>query len=283
MDQISKISNYYISYNKLKEEALHKTNLKLKYDYCRLDTLEKIQDFSLITIPSRYRKSEEEVESTFVDYLGQVIDEMDTEKVLYFFENVLEISNLRYLNIDMDECRSRIISENGEIRYDIILPKREKNTDLLSAATAHELAHFSLFLGKNNIDICEYSEALSIFFEYMMYKAIDKKRGKDKFISNRMCLIGENIRDLEIDIMYATNPNYLGIDSKNYTYALASNLTYIESFEYVLELINRRRENRKLVDEHIGKMLIGEETLEKVAKKMDINVDSYKNIYKLTK
>ncbi len=281
MDITNKFSNYYISYNKIKKEVFSKTNLKLKYNYCDINVLEKVHNVTSINIPKQYTNTERKVNSSFIDYLSIIIAEMDNEKILEYFEKVLEISRFNYSEIDMDESMSRIISKNNELLFDVVLPKRKENTDLLSAATIHELSHFSLFLSKDKKDVYEYSEVLPFFFEYMMYSAIHKEKGKNKFISNRMKMIEDNINDLETDLFYAMHPNYLGINPENYEYSIASALTYIESFEYVLQLINLKEKDKDIIYDEIGKMLIGESTLERSAKKMDINIDDYKNIYKL--
>jgi hypothetical protein len=283
MDEIGKITNFYISYNKMKEEVLSKTNLRLKYDYCNLDVLEKVQDVALLIMPNFDKAREIKTELSFIDYLSSIICEMDSEKILEFFEKTLEISNINHKRIGMNECTSRIIAKNNRIKFDITLPIRKRNTDLLSVATIHELSHYSLYLNRDKMDIYEYTEVLPIFFEYMMYSIIYKNEGKEKFINNRLRMIGNNIDDLEIDLMYATNPHYLNISPENYEFSIASALTYIESFEYVLQLIENRENNKKEVDETIGKMLMGEQTLEETTKKLDINVDNYNHIYKLIK
>ena len=283
MDEIGKITNFYVSYNKMKDEVLNKTNLKLKYDYCNLDVLEKIQDITLLKFPNNYKRKEKKIDLSFIDYLASVVCEMDSEKIFEYFKQTLEVSNFNHKRIDIDECISRIIAKDNSIKFDVILPVRKRNTDLLSVATIHELSHYSLYLNRAKKDVYEYTEALPIFFEYMMYYVIYKNNGKEKFISNRLRMIEDNIDDLEIDMMYATNPHYLSINPKNYEFSIASTLTYIESFEYALQLIKSREKNKKEVDEAIGKMLLGEKTLEETSKELDINVDNYKNIYKLTK
>jgi hypothetical protein len=146
----------------------------------------------------------------------------------------------------------------------------------------HELSHFSMIYGACS-DYYEYSEALSMFFEYMMLEECNKGKGYEDFINNRLSLLRSTFSDISGDLYFAMNPNYLGIGCKNYSYPLASNISYPESFEYVLNLIDRRKEDKEYVDSKLGLLLYRKISLDSVAKDLDFDTSKHEKVRKLIK
>ena len=78
-------------------------------------------------------------------------------------------------------------------------------------------------------------------------------------------------------------PLFLGIDPKYYGNAIASDLCYVESFEYVLNLIEQLKTNRKDVQLSISNIILGETSCIEESKRLDINPTKFKKIKKLIK
>ena len=277
----SHLSNYYISYNKLQKKLNEKTCFKLKYDYCDQCTLKKIKHLSDLRIPSMFKKKEIITNIPCIDAISMVLDEIDDDRIVDFFESSLFFANFIKKDIDVEESKSRVFLDNSKVLFEVIVPETVYNSDLLNASIIHELAHFSLVYGKDNVDYLEYSEVLPIFFEYLMYCALDKENGYNRFVNNRFGMLNSNIEDLRQDIMYALNPNYLNIAQENYVYSIALNLTYLESIEFVLQLIEARKKGKSSVDKLIGSALVGDESLMRMEEEIGLNVSTHHKIYEL--
>ena len=275
------LSNYYISFNKLQKALNEKTNFRLKYDYCNQYTLQKMKKLSNVNIPSAFKKKEIITNVSCIDAISKVLDEMDEDKIIDFFETSLYYARFIEKDIDVEESKSRVLLDNSKLLFEVIVPNTDHNSDLLNASIIHELAHFSLIYCKDNVDYLEYSETLPIFFEYMSYCALDKENGYDCFINNRLGMLKANIEDLKQDIMYALNPSYLNIAQENYVYSIASNITYLESIEFVLQLIEARKNEKTSIDKLIGRALVGEETLKGMEEKIGLKVSNHQKIYEL--
>lgn len=282
MGEGTKIANFYIKYTEKHKRLLEQSDLRLKYNYSDKAVLAQLEMLSKISIPEYYQREEHFTDNSFLDNLYVLLQGMDNDKITnYFLGAYLSAKINRIDGLHMDDCRAGIIKDDKKITFNIDIPNIDIETDTLHAAIMHELSHFSLLLGKSRSDIYEYSEALSIFFEDMMYKAINGKAGERIFIKNRLTMLRDTYDDLEEDLFYAKNPHYLGIDSKYYEMCLASNISYPESFEYVLQLLKRRKEDHIYVDNMIGGLLFGEDSLEGAAKKLDINTSNYRETLKL--
>ncbi len=276
MDTKEKLSNFYISFTNVRKKELVDSGLVLKHDYLSSETLHMIRTLANIDIPQRFYMVEHQTFNSFFDNLCDILTLMDNDRVNDFFSLVLPIVKTnRIPNLNLLDCRARIIQNGEDIHFAINIPDRGFESDALHAAIIHELCHFSLFLGKDRTDIFEYSEALSMFFEYMMYSTINHEKGKEKFIRNRVSMLKDGFEDLRQDILYASNPDLLGIDRNYYKLPLAFNLAYPESLEFVLQLLERREVDKKYVDEYIGRILLGQETMDSLGYDLEIETKDY--------
>ena len=103
------------------------------------------------------------------------------------------------------------------------------------------------------------------------------------FINNRLVLLNDTCEDLRDDLYYANNPHFLGIDEENYEGVLSANNAYLESLEYVLNLIEREKQDSRTVNKSISRILQGESTCVDEAKKLDIDTTCHKQLRKVIK
>ena len=283
MTKEESISKFFISFTNVNKKVLSQSNMKLKYDYKDINVLESIIDLSKCDIPKRFQLTERQSKLSFMDALSLVLLDMDNESVYNYFALVSRIVNFdKKKGLDILDSKVRIIMNDDDIHFDVTVPDRPFDTDLCCAMIGHELSHFSMFLGKSRKDIFEYSEALSMFFESMIYSKINEDN-LDSFINNRLSMLRLTLDDLNEDVMYASNPSQLAIDSKYYALPLAYNLSYPESLEYVLQLFDCRSEDKTYVDDLIGDMLLGYKGTDEVGKLLDIDTSGYKKIRQLIK
>ena len=280
-----RLRNFFIAYTNTYGNNIREGNYSLKYDYSSRETLQMIDSLIRTDRPKEYKLIERPTEYTFIDNLSKVLVDMDNDKVNDFFCNIVSFAKQeKESGLDVTDCRARIIQDENGLRFIIKVPDRNYETDFLHAAIAHEFAHFSLFLGKNRSDTYEYSEALSMFFEYMMYcSANGKELGNSRFENNRIYMLDDTFEDIKEDLFYALHPECLGIDPKYYKVPLAANLAYPESFEFTLQLIERREEDKKYVDDYIGSLLLGSASVEEMAYDLDIETKNYPKLTKLLK
>ena len=281
MDKES-IIKYFINFSNMKKKTFDAINYKLKYDYEDQEFLKSILDFSETSVPNTGEVNNRE-DRSFVECLSHLLSEFDDERALHFFINVCSCTNINEIkDMLMEDSSSRIIKNGNTVSMEMYVPKTEFTSDNLYSVITHEMTHFSMILG-NCRDYYEYSEALSIFFEYLMFKTCNEKEGYDNFVYNRLPYLKSNFEDLNDDLFFAMNPQFLGIDESIDTLPLASNLTYPESFEYALNLIDRRNEDKKTVDKEIVKLLYREKTLQDVAATLDFDTKGYAKTLKLLK
>ncbi len=258
---------------------------KLLYDYQDKEFLKKIADLTERKIPSDFKFIFNPIYEQFSDSLYNLLKNFNDQEVTDFFNYVFEHSRIKHSDkLNIQESRAiTTIDKDGKYKFDIEVPNIT-SVDILAAEIIHELTHFSSFIyNSNKEDALEYSEVLSMFFEYLMYEELLKEKGKDTFISNRISMLRENFKEMKENLHYAINPSYLEINPEVYTNVLASDLTYIESLEYVLGLIERREDDKRAVNNSIKDILTGKSTCIDEREKLDIETSNYKKLKKMIK
>ncbi len=283
MSEQEKMQNYYISYNNYLKKSAVALGSILKYDYKDKEFLKKLKDIICAAIPIEYQKEQFLVNRPFSYYLSKVIFDFNSDIVIEYFGRVLSVVQIvdKDPDLELEDCIGRFYKDSNDmLEYKIFIPKTDFPSNLLYTAMMHELSHFYMIYAKQE-DFYEYSEVLSMFFEFLMHKAINEEKGYNDFINCRMEMLGNMNRDGKDDINYALNPSILKLQRSTYAYPLATSVSYIEGLEYVLKLLDRREEDRPLVDEVINRVLLGEMNFRDVASILDIDSSNYDKINKL--
>lgn len=283
MSEQERMQNYYDSYNKYLKKCVEALGYKLKYDYKDKEFLMKLRDIMCTQVPLEYQKNQFMVDEPFSHYLYKVIFDFDSDIVIDFFSRALSmVQIIEDPSLDLEDCKSGFYKDlkNDRLEYKISIPKSDFPSNLLYTAMMHELSHFNMIYAKQG-DFYEYSEVLSMFFEYLMHEAINEGKGYDDFINCRMEMFKNMNQDGKEDINYALNPSLLKLEKSIYAYPLATSVSYIEGLEYVLNLLDRRAEDRSLVDEVINRVLLGEMNFKDVSCILDIDSSKYDKVNKL--
>ncbi|MBR1385868.1 MAG: hypothetical protein IJ568_03445 [Bacilli bacterium] len=272
---------YFKINDKKNKELLKIGNFKLKYDYTDVAFLKYLDEISSKKIDINGIVNLK-VEYDFDKALTILFDEVESNGIKLFFESALKNSKIEYKNIEISESHTTIRKKDNKYSCDIIVPDYLNKSLLLYSIIIHELTHFSLSNNKK-IDYFEYSEALSIYFEYFLYNTLGREFGPSLFLNNRVKFLNQVFEYMQNDIIYPLHKEYLELDPKIYETTIASHLAYIESFEYALNLFEKRKDNKKAVDNYIKDALNGEETVRKIENNLDFVVSSHKKLRKIIK
>ena len=279
----NKIRKMYINRDKMLNKTFEVCHFKLKYDYTSDDTLNKIA--SLLENQTNRNKEliDLEVEKPFYEYFFEILDELDSDKIFnlmsafYFKSEILKDRDRTIV-----DCYSRVdLDKDNNLKYSINLPDQERDSSMLYAAHTHELIHLPQFTRKRHFEYLEYSEVLSMYFEYLMYEKINPGKGKKIFINNRVKQLGYNKDDFESDLYCAKNNKELELDRSKFSLLLADHLSYYEGLEYVLSLIDYSKENsKKKMSDLIYRVLFDESSMKEEAEKLRIDTSKHSKILK---
>lgn len=280
---IDKRRQFYIKYNKKVMTNSKLLGLKLLRDYSDPKTVKRILDFCRDLPDQKDRPFIYcECDIPFIDALGSMLDKLGDEAIADFFIEAFSNSLVTYDDtLDIGDSISRVTIDGDTASFEISLPNSNKETNLFYAANTHELTHYPFGPFERKIESLEFSEVLAMYFEYLMYKETSLD-GYPFFMNNRLIMLDSNCEDLEVDAKYAANPDILGIDPKYYHGSLASGNEYLESLEYVLNLIAREGD-QELVIKSISRVIKGDSDLSREAKKLDIDTKDYKQLRKIIK
>ncbi len=278
------LKQYYIYKDRMLDKTFDVCHFKLKYDYGDIKTINKIEALLENQVQDNKKLIDTEVNKPFYEYFFEILDEFDSDKIFnllsaYYFKSEI----LKDRDRTIADCSSRIdIDVNNNFKYSIKLPDLEKDSSMLYAAYAHELVHFPQLNRKRNYEYMEYSEVLSMFFEYLMYEKINPGKGKKIFINNRIKQLWDNKYDFENDLFYAKNNHVLELKRDKFALLLASYLSYYEGFEYTLSLIDYTKENnQKKLSDLVYNVLFDESSMKEEAEKLRIDTSKYSKILKI--
>jgi hypothetical protein len=284
MESMESMQKYYKYYSSYLKQIVKSMEYKLKYDYSNPKVLQDFYELCNIHIPTIYKTTMKNEKKDFLLCMSNLLASVTDERIADYFTTVYSAINFRYdKELSLEESKAIVIKcDDNNKSFTISLPECEEPNNILYSTIMHELSHFSMIYGACS-DYYEYSETLSMFFEYMMLEECNKGKGYEDFINNRLSLLRSTFSDISGDLYFAMNPNYLGIGCKNYSYPLASNISYPESFEYVLNLIDRRKEDKEYVDSKLGLLLYRKISLDSVAKDLDFDTSKHEKVRKLIK
>ena len=278
------LKKIYINRNKMLSKTFNSAHLKLKYDYTSELTLRKIESILENQNSSNKEFIDFEVDKPFYEYFFEVLDDFDSDKIfnlLSSFYSKVEI--LKDSEKTIADCSSRIgIDQDSQFVYSINGPEQENDTGMLYAAYAHELVHFPQFVRKRNYEYAEYTEVLSMYFEYLMYEKMYPGKGKKIFINNRIKQLYDNKSDFEKDLFYAKNDSILKLPRESYSFALADSLSYYEGLDYVLSLIDYSKENdKKKISDVVYRVLFDLSSMKDEAERLKIDPSKCSKILKI--
>lgn len=278
-----KIKNMYIKNNKKLQQTFDSCHFILKYDYTSDKMLNKIDSLLENQKSSNKEFIDLDVEKPFYEYFFEILDEFDSDKIFnlmsaFYFKTEI----LKDKNKTIEDCSSRVdLDIDKQFVYSINAPDQEKDTSMLYASYAHELIHFPQLIRKKNYEYYEYSEVLSIFFEYLMYDKISHGKGNKILLNNRIKQLYSNKSDLENDLYYAQNNHVLNLPRDTFSLLLANYISYYDGLEYVLHLIDYYHDNKKKISDLVYRVLFDESSMKKEAEKLRIDTSSHSRILKI--
>ena len=276
------LRKFYIESNEQLKKKLEALDFKLKYDYEDPETLNYFLRLSEIIVP-RVELVERIEYRSFLECLKEMLNGIDNPIVKDYFLRMYSLTEFDSSpSVELNCSKSSIIKNGNNLSFKLALPEYPYDVNFLFSTITRGLAQFYMFYG-NCRDYYEYSEVLPIFFEYLMLQTCDKENGEQDFIDYHLNALNDNLSDLNNDLFFAINDEYLKINRHFYSLCLADTMSYIESFEYVLNLIDRRNEDKEYVDFQVASVLARETSLQKVAQDLDIKVSKYQKIRKLTR
>lgn len=278
------LKKIYINRNKMLSKTFNSAHLKLKYDYTSELTLRKIESILENQNSSSKEFIDFEVNKPFYEYYFEVLDDFDSDKIFNLMSSFYsKVEILKDAEKTVADCSSRIgIDQDSQFVYSINGPEQESDTGMLYAAYAHELAHFPQFVRKRNYEFAEYSEVLSMYFEYLMYEKMYPGKGKKIFINNRIKQLYDNKSDFEKDLFYAKHDSILNLPRDNYSFTLADSLSYYEGLDYVLSLIDYSKENnKKKISDIVYRVLFDLSSMKDEAERLKIDPSKCSKILKI--
>lgn len=278
------LKKIYINREKMLNKTFVGCHFKLKYDYCDDKTLNKIEALLDNQTSSDKKFIDLEVEKPFYEYFFGILDELNSDKIFNLMSEIyFKAELLKDKDKTIEDCYSRVeIDLNNQFVYSINMPDQEKDSGMLYAAYAHELIHLPQIVRKRNYEYLEYSEVLSMYFEYLMYDKISHGNGKKVFLNNRIRQLYNSKDDFQTDLYYAKNDEILNIPRSSYSLTLANCLSYYESLEYVLDLIDYARENEKnKMSDLVYRVLFDKSSMKDEAEDLKIDTSKYSKILKM--
>ena len=167
------------------------------------------------------------------------------------------------------------VVENSKLQKVYITNKKIQNVDYI--ACCHEFGHIPYINNKTKCDYYEYSEVLSIFFEYLSCLYLYKDDAYDFFLKQRLKIA----KDESCFYLDSYNCDYYE-NEYHYRYLENSkldNLKYILSLDYVLNLIDIYNNDKSIIKELIDSVVSGESSFKE--KQINLGIDD--NCLKLIK
>ena len=189
----------------------------------------------------------------------------------YFTEKTKNIRIIRDRKNATGEANMEFVKPNSkQTQYTMFLPKGTLYvSDQLSYS--HEIGHIpELDLVRKSY--LEYTEALPIFMEYLceLRRHPDKKEALDYFLIERLPMEQSEASDILKIYKNTEHPNEL---VRLYHQQLfADYYKYLESLEFVLQLIDRMDSDKEAVGKEIEAIIMGKSLIE-TARSLDIETD----------
>ena len=276
-----KLKLYYINKDKLLKRTYDFCGFVLKRDYTDDKIIDKISNLLSHKIPSNYQLIDQKEKKPFVENYFNVLYDFDNEKLydlmtMYY----LKTNVLKDKNITIEDCIGGIrFGENNEEIYSINSPDQD-DTSLLYASYIHELFHFPQLIQRKNKECYEYSEVVSMYFEYLMYEELFPNMGLNVFVNNRLYHLEDLRLDFIDDVIARRNYEYFNLPKETFSILLGSYMSYYEGIEYVLNLIELNKNDPKEVKKMITRILFDNSSCKKEAEKHNIETSSFSKLIK---
>lgn len=205
-------------------------------------------------------------------FLGSIKDlGKDTKE---YYDN--KLMNIKINRSRVFDNGSAEVIGNSKIQTVYLTRKAFKTTDFI--AFSHELGHLPSFeIGAKN-EYFEYSEILSIFFEYLSWLKLNKENAKELFIKLRLSIAKEEsnyyiLEDNENVYLDKYHHDYLEYSKRNH-------IKYIYSLEYVLNMIDIYDSDKKTINYLIDSIINSNSTFKDEEEKLGINTVLFKKLIK---
>lgn len=158
----------------------------------------------------------------------------------------------------------------------VIYTHKKDHTTKDIVAMFHEFGHLPLIVNGANGDYYEYQEVLPIYMERFGFNAIDESNAKEMFERTNLGIAIAQAKDLMYYVEHDTDQNRAmkRINEIN----RRTCFSYIKSFEYVLQLLERYQEDHRAVDKAIDKVINGESSFKGIERTLDIDTKGCKKI-----
>ena len=188
-----------------------------------------------------------------------------------------------YRNIENVKIKRRKFTSGyaeivGNNKKQVIYLNNDKLKDIDFVAYSHEMGHIPTIKNGASFDYFEYSEVLSMFFEYLASIYIDKEHVTDLFLNSRLEISS-------IEALMFLEANDMKKDDNSITDKLLLNemrecYKYIISFEYALNLVELYKNDRNLLKGIIDKIVNGESSFKEFENEYNLNIKEYKILKK---
>ena len=166
----------------------------------------------------------------------------------------------------------------GNSKDQIIYLTRNRLKDIDFIAFSHEMGHIPILKKGGNYDYFEYSETLSIFFEYLASIYLDKDNVYSLFLKNRLDVGAEE------SLFFLEASENIKDDNSQDDYDLLINMResykYIISLEYALNLIELYNTDKKTFNNYLDEIVVGKSSFKELEKDLNLDIKSYKMLRK---
>lgn len=263
------VKEFYLNSNcNILIQRIISSGFKLKYDYDEFNLLTSYFGICERIAYSSFNSLVDDglINEDFVPFFIHIIEKLNNIELTSFYKKIFSNKTIiETKKISLEECRACVlINSNGNLVPKILIPYNVVQTPYFYSIEAHEYGHFIQLLNRNDDDIYEYSEAISIFFEYLVYKEVyGEKEGYDVFINNKKNFL----TGVAYDLMSFLNDYFECAKDENVSQEqvkpfIINCFSFFESFEYALNLIEIAKNDPHAVDELISKVIRKEETLD---------------------
>lgn len=246
---------------------------KYKYEY----TPEQLHDILLLartliktTYQQQSREDEEISLSIIITYFLESLMALKSDKITdYYKEKLKNITISRDSSLDFNDGRADFsYCFNGENKYEILLPSGKLTFDN-EMTYAHEMGHIpELDLPRDSY--LEYQEVIPIFMEYLiLLRKYGSLNAKDCFIKERIPMDIEHAHNIKY--FYKDCNSTLGVPRLYAQQELIDSYKYLESTEFVLNLIDIMSKDKKKVRSELEDYIDGKSLIDT---SIDLGIDT---------
>ena len=153
--------------------------------------------------------------------------------------------------------------------------------DIDFIAFSHELGHTPAIDFTTSKDYYEYGEVLSMFFEYLSCKTIEERDAYELFLRERLISVKEDsFTLLRAKKEFKNNDSY---KDQFIECTGKSIFRYFISLDYTLQLIERYKQDRQVVNDSIDSIIVDRNNFRKLEERLDIDTRDCKTLIKTSR